>query len=70
MGICTCNNCGEIKHNFPEGRGQLSELLRASMEVSKRSTNVLNICSVSDSVVRVKNTKMNRTMEALKMSSR
>ena len=67
MGICTCNNC-KIKHNFPEGRRQLSELLQASMGVSKRSTNVLNIYYVSDSVVRVKNTKTNRTIEALKMS--
>lgn len=70
MGTFTCNNCGEIKHNFPGGRGQLSELLQASMEVSKRSTNVLNIYYVSDSVVRVKNTKTNRTIEALKMSYR
>lgn len=36
------------------------------MEINKRSTNVLNIYYVSDSVVRVKNTKMNRTMEALR----
>lgn len=66
MVICSCNNCAQIKRNFPEGRGQLSELLRTSMEISKRSTNVLNIYYVSDSVVRVKNTKMNRTMEALR----
>ena len=48
--------------------GSFLNYSRHQWELVKKSTNVLNIYFVSDSVVRVKNTKTNRTIEALKMS--